>query len=254
MLKFFKIIRQQLIVNGSFRKYSIYALGEIVLVVVGILIALSINNWNESRKIEVLELEYLERLRTDLIADSLYLNKEILECKKAMKDSYQYIHKAYETQESIEDYVDLVGFTIHRTENLVVQNSTYTELNNAGHLSIIQNKMLKDSLIALHREYDYAASRIREFNEYHSRYLSTIKVYARKYSKDRSTIFDNAKMFNPTEWEYINDPTSQDFKDQEWAQAMYHVKYAEAMELHLKLLPKIQFIMEQIERELEARK
>lgn len=254
MLKFFKIIRQQLIAKGNFRKYAIYALGEIILVVVGILIALSINNWNERLKIEVLELEYLERLHSDLKADYLYLTKEIQECKKAMDGSYQYIHKAYETQNSIEDYMELIDLSIHRTELLVVQNSTYTELNNAGYLSIIQNRRLKDSLVALYREYEYVASRIKEFNDYHSRFLSSVKVYGRKYAKERSTIFDKAHMFNATEWKYINDPTSQDFKDQEWAQTMYYVKNAEAMELHKKLIVKVKFLIGQIDRELEQRK
>jgi len=47
MIKFFRKIRQQLLAENKFTKYLIYAIGEIVLVVIGILIALSINNWNE---------------------------------------------------------------------------------------------------------------------------------------------------------------------------------------------------------------
>jgi hypothetical protein len=47
MLKFFRKIRQNLLEESKFRKYLVYALGEIVLVVVGILIPLQINNWNE---------------------------------------------------------------------------------------------------------------------------------------------------------------------------------------------------------------
>ena len=50
MLKFFRRIRQQLLNSGEMKKYSLYALGEIVLVVLGILIAFQINNWNEQRK------------------------------------------------------------------------------------------------------------------------------------------------------------------------------------------------------------
>lgn len=50
MIKFFRRIRQRLITENRFNKYLIYALGEIVLVVIGILIALQINNWNENRK------------------------------------------------------------------------------------------------------------------------------------------------------------------------------------------------------------
>jgi len=49
MIKFFRHIRKQLLTENKFSKYLIYAVGEIVLVVIGILIALSINNWNEER-------------------------------------------------------------------------------------------------------------------------------------------------------------------------------------------------------------
>lgn len=47
MIKFFKKIRQNLLNKGKTNKYFKYAIGEIVLVVIGILIALQINNWNE---------------------------------------------------------------------------------------------------------------------------------------------------------------------------------------------------------------
>jgi len=50
MIKFFRKIRQQLLVKGAVKKYLLYAIGEILLVVIGILIALQINNWNEARK------------------------------------------------------------------------------------------------------------------------------------------------------------------------------------------------------------
>lgn len=50
MIKFFRRIRQQLLVEGKFSKYLLYAFGEIILVVLGILIALQVNNWNENRK------------------------------------------------------------------------------------------------------------------------------------------------------------------------------------------------------------
>jgi len=229
-------------------------MGEIILVVVGILIALSINNWNEEHKEEVLELEYLERILTDLNANTGYFNRQIVECNEVMDLSYQYIHKAYEAQKSKEEYVALIELITDRTENLVVQNSTYLELNNAGKLSVFKNKQLKDSLIALHRDYEYAASRIREFNDYHSRLLSSARVYSSKYSKKRAFIFDKPYMFNPKEWEYINDPTSQEFREQEWIITMYLVKHMEAMEFHKVLLSKIEFLRTLIEEELDNRK
>ena len=53
MIKFFRHIRQNLIMENKTRKYLKYAVGEIVLVVIGILIALQVNNWNENRKTEI---------------------------------------------------------------------------------------------------------------------------------------------------------------------------------------------------------
>ncbi len=49
MIKFFRHIRKQLLTENKFSKYLLYAIGEIVLVVIGILIALSINNWNKRK-------------------------------------------------------------------------------------------------------------------------------------------------------------------------------------------------------------
>jgi hypothetical protein len=60
MLKFFRKIRQNLLSEGKTGKYLKYAFGEIILVVIGILIALQINNWNENRKNRLLEQQLLK--------------------------------------------------------------------------------------------------------------------------------------------------------------------------------------------------
>ncbi|MEH6779908.1 DUF6090 family protein, partial [Maribacter arcticus] len=59
MIKFFRRIRQQLLTENKFSKYLLYAIGEIILVVIGILIALSINNWNENRKQKLNDIKFL---------------------------------------------------------------------------------------------------------------------------------------------------------------------------------------------------
>ncbi len=69
MIKFFRNIRQQLLKEGKTINYLKYALGEIVLVVVGILIALQINNWNENRKEEKVLKEYLHKISDNVIQD-----------------------------------------------------------------------------------------------------------------------------------------------------------------------------------------
>lgn len=66
MIKFFRKIRQKLLSENKFSKYLIYAIGEIVLVVIGILIALQINNLNEAKKTRTKEISYLANLKNDL--------------------------------------------------------------------------------------------------------------------------------------------------------------------------------------------
>ena len=66
MIKFFRRIRQQLLSQNRFSKYLLYAVGEIFLVVIGILIALSINNWNEWKKERIRETSVLLDLKENL--------------------------------------------------------------------------------------------------------------------------------------------------------------------------------------------
>ncbi|MEP7267854.1 MAG: DUF6090 family protein [Saprospiraceae bacterium] len=66
MIKLFRNIRQKLLAEGKTSRYLKYAMGEIILVVIGILIALQVNNWNEQRKQRYKELHYLQNIKTDL--------------------------------------------------------------------------------------------------------------------------------------------------------------------------------------------
>ena len=66
MLKFFRRIRHALLSDRKFSNYLIYALGEIFLVMIGILLALQVNNWNENRKLKAEEFKLLKELRKDV--------------------------------------------------------------------------------------------------------------------------------------------------------------------------------------------
>ena len=77
MIKFFRNIRKNLLNEGKTSKYFKYAIGEIVLVVIGILIALQINNWNESRKNSIFERKVISELSVDV-------NQDIQEMKNAL--------------------------------------------------------------------------------------------------------------------------------------------------------------------------
>jgi hypothetical protein len=69
MIKFFRKIRQNLLLEGKTGTYLKYAIGEILLVVIGILIALQVNNWNELRKTQRSETQFIENITSDLKRD-----------------------------------------------------------------------------------------------------------------------------------------------------------------------------------------
>lgn len=77
MIKFFRKIRQKLLKENKFKSYFFYALGEIVLVVIGILIALQINNINENNKKDEIRQTYYHQILQDLSKDHQYLKTEI---------------------------------------------------------------------------------------------------------------------------------------------------------------------------------
>jgi sensor domain CHASE-containing protein len=77
MIKFFRKIRQTMLTENKFSKYLLYAIGEIVLVVIGILIALSINNWNQNRVQTKLVNGILIEIYANLQADQKELEDDI---------------------------------------------------------------------------------------------------------------------------------------------------------------------------------
>ena len=88
MIKFFRSIRQRLLSENKFSKYLIYAIGEIVLVVIGILIALQINNWNESKKNSKKEFYLLQQLQKEFKKDSIKISNQALTVEKIITSTY----------------------------------------------------------------------------------------------------------------------------------------------------------------------
>jgi len=91
MIKFFRHIRQNLLLSGKTGTYLKYAIGEILLVVIGILIALQINNWNEIQKGKMKATTILKEIRADMVKDlelieelKPYWGREIMYFKKVL--------------------------------------------------------------------------------------------------------------------------------------------------------------------------
>lgn len=146
MIKFFRKIRYNLMEKGKTSKYFKYAIGEIVLVVIGILIALQINTWNEQRKNNKLEAEYYCRLLEDLEQDGQQFDALISQAENRLKSSNQALRLLQQDQTNsiaVGKQISLSTKAIYI--DFKANNSTFDDLKSAN-LNIIKDKNIIKSL------------------------------------------------------------------------------------------------------------
>jgi hypothetical protein len=145
MIKFFRKIRQNLLMENKTGKYLRYAIGEIVLVVIGILIALSINNWNENRKIRNTEQQYLLALKEEFSfnKDELksIMNRNNLNFDYALKILVNTGPENPEITE--EEFGSLLTNSLSIEIQFDPNQGVIDEVINSGKLAIFSNKKLK---------------------------------------------------------------------------------------------------------------
>ncbi len=148
MIKFFRKIRQNLLSENKFSKYLIYAIGEIVLVVIGILIALQINNWNEKQKAKLKQVNLFENLKIDF-------NTRLNELNEMMNGKSESILAISELNKIIakkqpKPKDSLFDFLLSRTVNGYKFNEDFKMLDvvfYTGLINEVDNQELKRQLI-----------------------------------------------------------------------------------------------------------
>jgi hypothetical protein len=164
MIKLFRHIRQKLLSENKFRKYLLYAIGEIILVVLGILIALQINNWNEAKKSKAQETLYLNRLLSENKQDIIAFNNNIKELQKGM-ESVENFSKALKKEttndstliKSANDYFKYGSiYPIFYSSS-----STFDDLSSTGNLKVISNTGLRDSIVQHYANHKFVTERIK---------------------------------------------------------------------------------------------
>jgi len=130
-------------------KYARYAIGEIILVVIGILIALQINNWNEERKTKKFEDEILYLIGQNLINDSISLSSQLFQAKRAMTLTDRLLEEV-----SKKNYGDSLNYWMGKIivfERFKSQSSAFEVLKSKG-IESITNKELQMGLISYYEQ------------------------------------------------------------------------------------------------------
>ncbi len=192
MLRFFRLIRRKLIEEQKTRQYMYYAIGEIFLVVIGILIALQINNWNEDRKDQILERNYIELLIRDLQVDSTKLVELVHTSDTTVYSKNKIL--AYQTGEI--EKTDSLSFFFLRAvftaiEQFVPNKGAIEEIQNAGGLSLIKDEDLRSQILEMYNDYD-------RFNKNVAQYHldNILRIRELVYEKANGSLFINFQEYN----------------------------------------------------------
>jgi hypothetical protein len=153
MIKLFRSIRKKLLAEGKTTNYLKYAIGEIILVVIGILIALSINTWNENRKNKVTEKDIYCKLLEDFNLDRQNIAKLSAESdykiNVAKKLLLELPKKNMDKSYLIDNYIQAL-----RTNAFTPSKVTISDITSSGKISFITNNELKTNLLRYYAELD----------------------------------------------------------------------------------------------------
>ena len=204
MINFFRKIRKNLLIENKTGRYFKYAIGEIILVVIGILIALQINTWNENRKNNEYEQNYLERILSDLNKDQTELERHF-KSDTLKLDAFTYIMRTIKT-----DSIRLNQKSFLRAINVIQRlnwfegnDVVFNEMKFSGKLSLITSEALSESIQSY---YKYVEEVIKQ----ESLYINS----QRNTNRDQNVKFENSfirEAFMPPRWNSnFRDVTAED--------------------------------------------
>ena len=190
-----------MLTENKFSKYFLYAIGEIVLVVIGILIALSINNWNENQKAKGTELYVLAEILNNLKEDALLIKGIIAkreEANTSAKNMLVYLKQDTVNVEVLsQDFLNYLSF-----ERYFPINNAYEILKSKG-LKLSNNKLTT----RISRYYDYEQNRVN-FS------IKDIEDAILVILNDKNSIIRFVNTFNLNEYVELTEPNSSIFKNE----------------------------------------
>ena len=210
MIKFFRKIRKKLLTENKFSKYLIYAIGEIILVVIGILIALQVNNANETRKSNL----ELDKINNNLIqefeSNKKSLKLQIRQVKKTKRGSLEILSMIGSMENQLQDKnVDSLIETTVFYSTWKPTNFVLNELKSSGKLSLLKNAKIKKLLFQWERQTEVVNAWNRRIEESSQDIIDYIKVNGslRNINHNRISIkksvldINNIVLFNDPKFE-----------------------------------------------------
>jgi len=202
MIKFFRRIRQNLIMENKTSKYLKYAIGEIVLVVIGILIALQVNNWNENRKIENGQTVFLANLKEDLENDLDQINR-ILTYQSQKLENVKTLEQELKnpSNKNFEDIEQLFAKTQTAGNDTFFANTgTYSSSVSSGTLANTKPESLKIAITNLYERYYY---RLIYNGELYDNRVDEVALHRGNFYNQITQKLNNLEVLNESEFQNL---------------------------------------------------
>ncbi len=189
MIKIFRQTRNALLKTNKITKYFIYAVGEIVLVVIGILIALSLNNWNEQNKNSKSEIVYYSRILEDFNLDKKLIEELSEKADNRIKLSKEILVEL-DSGTKTKNYLLNKFLIAIRSDAYVPRNVAFQDLISSGNLNLLNDVNLKNSLIQYYSELENIQSQLKQNRN--------------EKIKESFELVNSSIEFGQTEFEYIH--------------------------------------------------
>lgn len=226
MLKFFSKIRQKLVSENKFSNYLLYAIGEIILVVIGILIALSINNWNEKRKENIKLKTALQSVYNDLVIDSLLITKALPGVNTRLTATNSLITRSYATTTNLDSLINIMKneFPVRWYSSPAYNTNTFSNLKSTGVFDILPDTIknpLSKYYTVMQSSQDFNEKTLAQYRIHLDDFVKKYNIIGRLYDEN----YYNSYLYNHT-WTNID---SKDFTPRVAVMlASYRVLYAGA--------------------------
>ena len=194
MIKLFRNIRQNLLAEGKTSRYLKYAIGEIILVVIGILIALQVNNWNNDRALKKNIVDFKVALRADLQQDSVQINQKIEFIKNDVEQDSKLYKRINAPDATLDTLVKIARYSYNIEANpyMSFNENTLESFRSTGHFSELNDSLRKNLL------------QLQNFKDFYNRnmdgnlqaFLDAITAYRSKYPLNSNATDDASPISN----------------------------------------------------------
>ena len=198
----FKNIRRTIFNNAQTSKYLKYAIGEIILVVIGILIALQINNWNEDRKTDVRITTLMTALRNDLLQDKALINQYLPEINNQILWNESLRNRIAKPSAKIDTLIKIARheFNPNWTIPVLYNNNAFKSLNETGLIEI-----LPDSIKAAIKDFYVTKNNKKELIDKISiDYSNKVSSYVDTYTFGSTALHDQGPLIDSLVWDSID--------------------------------------------------